>query len=260
MLEAIASIEEEISVQIVVVDDASRSTATLAALDSLAGSRVQVIHHEQNKGLAESRNTGLAAAEAPYLFPLDSDDLALAGVLAAMVERLDENPGAAVCFGDYLEFGTHELVRAVPPRLDPFRIAYSNEYPVSALFRRDVLREIGGWRHLGAGYEDWDLWMALAERGYEGVHLGEGRLTYRRRLHATRMLSAARREHRSLYRRLKHDHPQLFAGLSRHRRSSEMPLRRKLLYPIVYGARPRLPFEPRLKRMLDRRGIWTLSR
>jgi glycosyltransferase involved in cell wall biosynthesis len=260
LLEAVASIREPVAVQIVVVDDASKSPQTVDALDSLDGAHVQVIHHERNRGLAEARNTGLAAAKAPYVFPLDSDDLAVDGALAAMAETLDRAPESAVCFGDYLEFGGEELIRAVPRSLDPYRIAYSNEYPVSSLFRREVLEEIGGWRHLGAGYEDWDLWMALAERGYRGVHLGEGRLTYRRRLHRERMLSAARREHRSLYRRLKADHALLFAQLAQHRRSSDMSLRRKLVYPLVYGGRPRFAFESKLKRLLDRLGVWTLRR
>lgn len=261
---AIGSIDEEVPVQVVVVDDGSSQAETLAALESLDRSLdrdwIEVIHHSRNRGLAEARNTGIAAAKARYIFPLDADDLAVAGALGAMADLLDSVPEAAVCFGDYVEFGSYELVRAVPPSLDPFRVAYSNEYPVSALFRRSVLEEIGGWRHLGAGYEDWDLWMSLAERGHRALHLGEGRVTYRRRVHAGRMLSAARNEQSSLYLRLRANHPTLFAQLRAHRRASEMPLRRKLLYPIVYGGRPRFGFEPALKRFLDRSGIWTLQR
>lgn len=259
--QTIRSIEEEVPVQIVVVDDGSSQPQTLAVLASLLGQgRVEVVRHPRNRGLAEARNTGIAAAKASFIFPLDADDLAVPGTLAAMANVLDGDPQAAVCFGDYLEFGPRELVRAVPDQLDPFRIAYSNEYPVSALFRRDVLEEVGGWRHLGSGYEDWDLWMALAERGFRGVHLGQGRVTYRRRVHEGRMLSAARDDHGTLYARLRADHRSLFSRLGEHRRSSRMPLRRKLLYPIVYGGRPRFSFEPRLKRFLDTSGIWTLRR
>jgi len=260
LAEAVASIEELEPVELVVVDDCSTTGETLAVLDRLEADGIRIVRHEQNRGLAESRNTGLRATAAPYVFPLDSDDLAVPGALARMADRLDGHPGAAVCFGDYEELGASNLVRAVPPQLDPFRIAYTNEYPVTSLFRRSVLEEVGGWRMIGAGYEDWDLWMTLAERGEQGIHAGPGVLTYRRRVHAGRMLSRAKREHRALYAKLQSDHPRLFGELRRHRRASELSSVRKLLYPLVYGGRRRFVAERRLKALLDRLGVWTLRR
>ena len=38
------------------------------------------------------------------------------------------------------------------------------------MVRREALLDAGGWE-LKGGYEDWDLWMALAERGVRGVHV-----------------------------------------------------------------------------------------
>jgi glycosyltransferase involved in cell wall biosynthesis len=264
LVEAIGSIEESEPVEVIVVDDGSTGAETVELLDRLAAGGAMVLRHGENRGLASARNTGLNAARTPYVFPLDADDVAVPGAIAAMADRLDANPQAAVCFGDYVEFGTHELVRAVPLQLDPFRLAYVNEYPVTSLFRRSVLLSIGGWNSLPrgypAGYEDWDLWLLLVEHGHQGVHLGPGELTYRRRYHGERMLTAAKREHRLLYRRLRDNHPGVFREIVRHRRASDLPLHRKLLYPIVYGSRPRFAFEQRVKRWLDRRGIWTLRR
>lgn len=262
LVEALLSIEEAEPVEVVVVDDCSQEAETMQVLERLSADGTRVIRHPENKGVAEARNSGLRSAETPYLFPLDADDLAVAGALAEMANVLDTTPDAAVCFGDYLEFGTHELVRAVPSRLDPYRLAYVNEYPISSLFRRSALLSVGGWRKLGPGadYEDWDLWLALAERGYSGVHLGAGRLTYRRRYHGGRALTAAKRQHRWLYRRIREDHPAVFGDIARHRRQSDLPRHRKLLYPVVYGGRPRFAFEPGVKRMLDRLGIWTMRR
>jgi len=169
---------------------------------------------------------------------VDADDQAVRGALAAMADRLDAVPAAAVVAGDYEEFGTQDLLRAVPDVLDPFRVAYCNEYPVTAMFRRSVLEQVGGWRTELRGYEDWDLWMTLAERGLRMEHLGHGRPIYRRRLHGTRMLTGARGRHVELYGNLRSAHPRLFAELGQHRRRSSMPWRRKLLYPVVYGGRP----------------------
>ncbi len=259
--EAIESIQESEPVDVIVVDDGSRDSDTLRVLETLAADGTCVLHHERNRGPGRARNTGLENARSEYVFPLDADDLAVPGALSAMADLLDANPTAAVCFGDYLEFGRHNLVRAVPPRLDAYRLAFVNEYPVASLFRRSVLLEIGGWRWNGPpGYEDWDLWLTLIEKGHTGVHLGAGALTYRRRLHGERLLTIAKRDHRAMYRQIRSNHPEVFGEIRRHRQASDLSLQRKVLYPLVYGSRRRFSFEPRVKRLLDRIGVWTLRR
>lgn len=263
--ETIESVQESEPVELVLVDDGSDDPDTREALAELEAEGVRIIHHESNRGLIEARMTGLAATGARFVLPLDADDCLIPGALSAMADALDADPKAAACFGDYLEFGDWELVRAVPESLDPYRIAYTNEYPVTSLFRREVLEDLDGWRRPGEliSYEDWLLWMKLAGRGARVVHLGPGRLTYRRRLHAgqrARMLDIGKAQHRQIYRQLRQANPELFANLREHRRRSTLSPVRKLLYPLVYGGRHRLPFERRVKRLLDRAGVWTLRR
>jgi glycosyltransferase involved in cell wall biosynthesis len=258
-LEAVDSIREAEPVEIVVVDDASEDPETLAAHEALRARGARVVRHERNRGLSASRMTGVRETAAPYVFDLDADDLAVPGSLALMADRLGAAPGAGVCFGDFAEVGARQRVRAVPLRLDPYRVAYTNEYPTSALFRRETLVETGGWEIPG-GYGDWDLWMKLAERGEVGVHAGEGVITYRRRLHGERMLTATRRRHRAEYRLLRGHHPALFAQIAAHRRASPLSRGRKLLYPVVFGGRPRLRFESRVRAWMDALGVWRLQR
>jgi glycosyltransferase involved in cell wall biosynthesis len=260
MLEAVDSIDEHEPVDVLVVDDCSEDPETIRAFEQLDAGRATVIRLERNEGLAVARNTALARARTPYVFPLDADDLSMPGVLGKMADKLDADPGVAVCFGDYLEFGRQQLVRAVPPDLDAYRLAYVNEYPVSSLFRRRDLLAVGGWQDLTPGYEDWNLWLTLVEHGYRGAHLGPGIVTYQRRLHGERLLTRAKRQHRSHYRQIRAAHPDVFANLGRHRRASDLAAHRKLLYPIVYGSRPRFAFEQSIKRLLDRAGVWTLRR
>jgi len=261
--EAIRSIVEDEPIEIVVVDDDSTDPETVAVLDELRAEGVRVERHDSNSGSAAARGTALRTTHAPFAFPLDADDLAVPGALAAMADRLEAEPEAAACFGDYAEFGDSTIVRAVPDQLDAFRIAYTNEYPVSAMFRRSVLEAVGGWNgngYTGTGYEDWNLWMTLAERSEHCVHFGHGRITYRRRLHGERKLALGKRRHPILYGELRRVHPQLFADLEDHRRESNLSPVRKRLYPVVYGGRRRYRFERHVKRLLDRLGVWTLRR
>ena len=257
--EAVCSIREDEPVEVVVVDDNSTDAETRAALAELEADGLTVVRHEHNRGLAQARASGMRASSAPLVFPLDADDQAVEGALSRMADALSANPEAGVCFGDYIEFGESELVRAVPAGLDPYRLVYTNEYPVSSMFRRSLLDEVGAWPTM-LGYEDWHLWMTLAERGTTAVHLGAGIPTYRRRIHGDRLLTAARDVHPELYARLRTDHPRLFGDLRVHRGRSKLSLVRKLLYPVVYGERRRYRWERRAKALLDRLGIWTLRR
>ncbi len=259
-VQALRSIDEAEPLEVVIVDDASTDPDTVEALDRLAAEgAARVLRHRWNGGQAAARLTGLKTTTAPYVFPLDADDLAMPGALALMADRLDRDPAAVACFGDYEEFGTSEILRAVPDRLDPYRLAYTNEYPVSALFRRRALEGAGGWSPV-EGYEDWDLWMTLAEGGAVGVHAGPGIATYRRRLHGERSLTVHRERHPAIYRQLQARHPILFSQLRTYRRASDLNPIRKVLYPVIYGGRRRFWFEPRVKRVFDRLGVWTLRR
>jgi glycosyltransferase involved in cell wall biosynthesis len=253
--DAVRSVQEDEPVEIAVVDDASPDDETRATLDALDG--VKVIRLPRNAGVGNARTTAFEATEAPYVYPLDADDLAIPGVLARMADRLDADPGADVCVGDIVEFGDHELVRAIPSRLDPYRVALTNEYPITALYRRTAVEAAGAWRpfYERQGYEDWNLWMGLAERGARIVHLGAP--GYRRRLHGQRLNQLARRRHRERYEAMRRAHPDLFGRLREHRRASDLSRTKRALYPLLYGARAEIPFERQIKPWFDRLGIWT---
>jgi glycosyltransferase involved in cell wall biosynthesis len=250
--EAVESLSEEEPIEVVVVDDCSTEPKTAEALAELDRRGTTIVRHGDNRGLSAARNTGLRATAAPYVFPLDADDLLVPGALERMADRLDEAADAAACVGNYVEFGEHSAKRRVPPVLDAYRLAYRNEYPASALFRRSALEEIGGWRWGLGAYEDWDVWLSFAERDFSCVHAGEAPI-FRRRVHTGRMLvERGRRGHRHLYRELRRNHPAIYQHLREHRRSSSASLGERLTYPVLYGGRPRGSFDLRVKRLLDR--------
>jgi glycosyltransferase involved in cell wall biosynthesis len=253
--DAVRSVQEDEPVEIAVVDDASPDEETAATLEAPDG--VTVIRLPENAGVGNARTTAFEATRAPYVYPLDADDLAIPGVLARMADLLDADPGADVCVGDIAEFGDHELVRRIPDRLDPYRVALTNEYPITALYRRTAVEAAGAWRpfYERQGYEDWNLWMGLAERGARIVHLGAP--GYRRRLHGQRLNQLARTRHRERYEAMRRAHPDLFGRLREHRRASDLSRAKRALYPVLYGPRAEIPFERRIKPWFDRLGIWT---
>lgn len=260
--ETVASLQGAEPLEVVVVDDGSSDPQTREVLDGLQAQGIRVHRLEVNGGLPAARMAGVEATSAPFVLPLDSDDLAVPASISRMADALEASPAAAACAGDYEEFGAHAVRRTVPTQLDPYRVALVNEYPVTALFRRTALLAAGGWRSYGTGawYEDWDLWMSLAESGGTIVHPGADVVTYRRRNHGSRMLADVKSRHREVYRTMRDLHPELFARLDDHRRRSSLSPVRKRLYPLLYGDRRRFAFEPALRRQLDRARLWQLGR
>jgi glycosyltransferase involved in cell wall biosynthesis len=234
--QTLASLEGQEPHELVVVDDGSDDARTLSVLGRLADEGIRVVRRE-NGGLSAARTTGVEETEAPYVMPLDADDALLPGALAVLADALDAAPQSGLAWGDIEVWGDVEARLEVAPSLDPWLLTYVNTVPVASMIRRSALIEVGGWR-MGSGYEDWDLWLALAERGFTGVRVPAPTFRYRRR--PGRMLDDCTPRHAELYARLRSRHSPLFERRRQTRRSSTAPRRAKLLFPLVDAA----PFDP----------------
>jgi glycosyltransferase involved in cell wall biosynthesis len=230
LTETVASAREQEPCELVVVDDGSTDAATLRTMDELERDGVRVIHKE-NGGLSSARMAGVEATESPYVYPIDSDDVLMPRGLSALADALDADPGLAVAWGDTVVFGNGSYqLRQRPAPLDPWRITYYNGLPYSAMFRRSALLDAGGWQ-LHGGYEDWDLWMALAERGYRGLHVRETAMKYR--IHGSRFWAEAMSRHEEIQAELRRRHPRLFQERRANWRRSREPWRLKLTLPVA---------------------------
>jgi glycosyltransferase involved in cell wall biosynthesis len=249
--EAVASVQEDEPVEIVVVDDGSTDPATLAVLDEISARGIAVVR-QANAGPGAARTAGLAATVAPFVYPLDADDRLDPGALAAMADALMERPEAGFAWGDYLLFGEQRGRYRAPQRWLPWTLTYVNPYPISSLFRRQALERAGGWE---GSYEDWNLWLRLAGLGVEGISVD--RVVYHRRLHGDgRQLARDRARHRALYAELRERNAAVF-GERKQLRRIERPVQwKRAVYPVLFGARAVVPLriEAFLQRMMMRRG------
>jgi glycosyltransferase involved in cell wall biosynthesis len=147
-------------IETIVVDDGSiDDTAEMAR--SCDG--VRCIRQE-NRGVAEARNTGLRASTGDVLLFLDADDVLAEDAVEVGLTCLDRDPDAAFVFG------RPELVGfapgLAPPRVDGnyyLRLLESNFIwmPGLVLYRRRALEEVGGFDpHLG-GAADYELYLRM---------------------------------------------------------------------------------------------------
>jgi glycosyltransferase involved in cell wall biosynthesis len=251
--EAVASVREDEPVELVVVDDGSTDPSSLAVLADLERRGVRVLH-QANAGPSLARAAGLAVTTAPYVFPLDADDLLEPGALGALADLLDTTPSAGFAWGDYQEFGDkHERYRA-PRRFLPWTTTYVNLYSPSCLFRREALDAAGGWPPIL--YEDWAVILGLVELGVTGVHLDA--VTFHRRLAGASGLTKARRDHAVLYADLRRRYPGAFAARRALARAERPAAWKRVVYPLVYGRRLLVPAG--LEDSLRKTRLWTLLR
>jgi glycosyltransferase involved in cell wall biosynthesis len=240
--DTVASVREQEPCELVVVNDGSTDETTLGVLKRLEDEGVMVVHQE-NSGLSAARNAGVGATTAPYVYPLDADDKLAPGALTALADALDAHPELAVVWGFTRAFGesTHMVTHA--PHLDPWRVTFFNQLPYSALFRRSAVEEVGGWA-LKGGYEDWELWMKLAEGGFQGRRVPIVATRYR--VHGSRMWSEAVARHEEIVSVLRERHPSLFGRRRVNWRRSQSSWPVKLGLPAVDA----LPTSYRNKRRL----------
>jgi hypothetical protein len=181
LIEAVASVERSIdeAYELIVVDDGSRQPRTVAVLDLLAAAGYDV-HRLPHGGLAAARNHGFAAARAPFVVPLDADNRLLPGFVGPALAVLAGEPSLGAVYGDRVDFGGRNGRVEVGP-FDVHRLAGGNYVDACAVLRRQAWQECGGYD--GAmplqGWEDWELWLAMVERGWVLRWLPEPGFEYR---------------------------------------------------------------------------------
>ncbi len=204
--------------ELVVCDDAS-TDGSVEAVEAFMADHPSLpallVRHPVNRGLpAATRNTALSVARGEYLLALDSDNELYPHCLERLVGALDADPGAAFAYGILEQFD-----RSGPLGLsgffgwEPERLVQDNYIDALALIRRSALAELDGYsedRRL-FGWEDYDLWCRIAERGGRAAHVPE--IVARYRVAAGSTLSLTNLSTREAREAIAEHCPNLFRGI-----------------------------------------------
>jgi glycosyltransferase involved in cell wall biosynthesis len=167
--------------EVVVVDDASADgSAEIASAEiNRLGIPGCVVAKCVYTGVAESRNLGIRLARGCHVLVLDADrwifpsclsklyaamrDAGTAAAYAA-VKRVDLRTGQPAALLSLLDWDVERLIAG--PYID-----------AAALFDREVLLAVGGYStelvHHGLGWEDYDLWLKLAQARHAAAYRPE---------------------------------------------------------------------------------------
>jgi alpha-1,6-rhamnosyltransferase len=187
------------SFEVVFVDDGSEDgTGEIAQ-----SFPVQYIR-QSNQGLPAARNAGLALAQGKYVAFLDDDDVLPPTKLEVQARYLDEHPAIGCVLGRQ-EWIFEGMEPKQLPR-DPVFDEVGGIQFVTAMIRREVLEDLGGFDPSYTYAEDRDLFIRLRERGIEIAVLPE--VVLHKRLHGANMTMNAPTSHpllRSLREKLARD-------------------------------------------------------
>jgi glycosyltransferase involved in cell wall biosynthesis len=219
--------------EVIVVDDGSTDQHTLEVLGRLPD-EVRVIR-QGNAGAAAARNAGLALAETPLVLVLDADDRLAPGALEALRAGLAAAPAASFAYGHQRFFGAMGGVMRFPP-YDPYRLLYRHLIGPTALMRRELIDDTGGYDATFALYEDWELWVNALAHGHRGVRVDAVTHEYRR--HRGSKLHRDRRRYREFRRALRAKHAGLFARRAELAAETDLSALGRAAYRLYWGPRP----------------------
>lgn len=163
--------------ELIVVDDGS-SDDIAVVVSGFGDARVRLVRHEQPRGPAAARNSGLAVARGIYVAFQDSDDSWVPHKLERQLQHLERtNASVALTISGLTRYRLDNSQWTFPetdfpaafyrsPKVavryhaDAFALAFTQTW----LVKRAALVDVGGFNEALRVWEDWDLLLRLSAR------------------------------------------------------------------------------------------------
>lgn len=160
---------------LIIVDDCSTDdglsiVCAWAEAHSERFNRVAVLKNARNSGLGPTRNVGFEVAETRYVMPLDADNRLRPHCLAESL-RVIRRSNAAYAYPVIQHFGNSSTVVGDSP-YQPARFVSGNYIDAMALISKAAWLHVGGYENVRHGWEDFDFWCRIIERGLFAVSVG----------------------------------------------------------------------------------------
>jgi len=155
-------------VSVIIPNKQGRELRCLESIENQNYPEIEMIVEvdKSNQGAAATRNAGEKKAKGELLFFCDDDVMLEPDLITKMVDVMDKtNVDFVYC--DYNRagalFGTHEAMD-----WNPDELRKDNYISTMSLIKRE---KFPGFRHDCRMFDDWDLFLTMAEQGCVGYHL-----------------------------------------------------------------------------------------
>jgi len=167
---------------LLVANDSTEDTLQVMQTLEAEDSRARIVHAPDGAGFIPALNLAWQTAKGELLARMDADDISYPERIAAQVAHLQEHPElAATCsqvrilrrlkdgtieppLQGYADFERWLNATVTPEQIAAERFVDSPVANPSAMIRRSVFEQIGGYRDLPWA-EDYDFWLRMLEAG-----------------------------------------------------------------------------------------------
>lgn len=155
--------------ELLAIDDGSRD-GSRAILEACRDPRLRVVRFDANRGLTEALNEGLRLARGELVARQDADDVSEPRRLELQVAHLRAHPQTALVGAQGLRIDAAgrpagALHRPCDATAIAWAFLFDNPFLHSAVvFRKAVVRELGGYDPEFRYCQDFELWSRLARR------------------------------------------------------------------------------------------------
>lgn len=169
--------------ELIIVNDGSTDDTGKILETYRREDRIRVITNEKRLNQATSRNIAIKESKGEYCAIMDADDVSMPDRLAKQVCFLDSNPQVSVvgsaCYDIYENGDIKRLVikftddGQIKRHLSLLNLKESCIPHTTAMIRREALLAIGLYNENYAAFEDVDLLIRMASKGYIFANLKE---------------------------------------------------------------------------------------
>jgi GT2 family glycosyltransferase len=162
--------------ELCIADSSSSQPAVKEMLDiaSVADSRIRVNYLPANLGIAGNSNAAWRMSRGDFVALLDHDDVLAPFALHEIVQALQQVPDADFLYSDEDKIdagGGRRQAHHFKPDWSPETLRSQNYITHLAVFRRSLLKAIGGFRSGFDGSQDYDLILRAGEKARRVVHV-----------------------------------------------------------------------------------------
>jgi len=164
------------NIEIVVVDDGSTDEFTKIKLKNLDIPNTKVIFQE-NGGPSKARNVGVKSSTGEYILPLDSDDLLHPSYVEECLKIIKQNKNYSPVYCDTIHEGQMKGVEK-RPEWSKERLVNGPFIVNCSMFSREAFDSINGYDEELKGWEDYDMWLRMMQKGYVGKRIPKPLFVY----------------------------------------------------------------------------------